>query len=264
MLDFIKNLLQIGEFKIAAYIISGVISSIPFLLIPDRLVVRIGKTPYLTPNWLSIWRTPLAWIAYIIYFLGLHFVGYLIVVEAFMLDRFDGRVAEKRDIENKKDPNHEPPTGKFWEDLNYPGSTPTGKWLDPLGDKLTIPIPMIVFTAMGFLQWYLIVPMLLLELSGTLMRKPFLDMEPFKKLAPYVRAEGASWAGKAKAVAQYVAIFLGMTIHNNWVQVDPKITFWTLIIVNLIALMSILTRLKLTPKIDQLNEEASSAFKHEE
>jgi len=262
MLEFYETLL--GEFKIIIYVLTGIATSIPFLLIPTRLVVRIGKVRYLSPNWLSIWRTPLAWIGYIVYFLGFHFVGFLIVVEAFMLDRFDGRVAQKSDEENKKDPHHKPPTGKFREDLNYIGSTPTGKWLDPLGDKLTIPVPMIIFSSMGFLQWYLIVPMLILEVIGTLMRNPFLKMKQFERLVPYVREEGASWAGKGKVVAQYICIFLGMTLHNNWVPVGSHITIGMLIIVNSIALISIVTRLKTNTKFDKVSDEASSAFKHEE
>lgn len=262
MLEFYQSLP--GQFKIIFYVVTGMVIGLPLLAIPQKTLIKIGKTPYLSPNWLTLWRMPISWLGYMLYFLGYYYLGFSITVFAFILDRFDGKVAAANDLGNKKDPNHQAPTGKFWEDLNYSGSTPTGKWLDPFGDKISVPIPMIIFSITGFLQWYLVVAMLAFEVVGTLIRKPFLPLKPFNRLTPYIRAEGASWAGKIKVVAQYVAIFLGMTIHQKWVEVDSRITFSTLAIVNLMAVISIATRLKTNTQFDKANEEASSAFDHKE
>ncbi|MCC7196591.1 CDP-alcohol phosphatidyltransferase family protein [Candidatus Peregrinibacteria bacterium] len=262
MSDFYESLP--GQFKIMIYLISGMLIALPILAIPHRFLVRIGKTKYLSPNWLSIWRTPIAWIGYTMYFHGYPYQGFCVVVLAFILDRIDGKVAAAYDEENKKSDAPTTPTGKFWEDLNYLGSTPTGKWLDPMGDKITVPIPMIVFSIMGYMQWYAVVTMLCLEVIGTLIRKPFLPLWPFRLIESYVRGEGASWAGKVKVIAQYVCLFLGMIIHQKWVEVDSEITLTTLVTINLMAIISILSRLKTHAALDEVADKATSAFNHKE
>lgn len=252
-----------GQFKIIFYVLSGMAISLPLLMLPHKWMVRIGRTPYLSANWISILRVPFTWVGYLLYFLGYAYEGFCIVCEGFMLDRFDGKVATAGDEENKKDPNFPAPTGKFKEDLNYPGRTPTGKAIDPIGDKLTILIPMIVFAAKGYLNTTPVIVMVCLEVIGSLIRWPFLQLKAFDHLRPYIRGESASWVGKIKVVAQYVALFFGMTLHQKWLEIDAQIILTTLITIDILAAVSIISRLKTNTKFDEVNDEANTAFEHD-
>lgn len=64
-----------------------------------RMLRWLGKIPYCSPNWLSLWRIPLVWAGQYIYLTanGDHnrlFIGLMLTVASLTLDRLDGKMAK--------------------------------------------------------------------------------------------------------------------------------------------------------------------------
>jgi len=232
-----------GEIKMALYMASGLAVGMPLLAIPKKLLARMGKLPYLSPNWLSIWRLPLTWIGYGLYFTVSPFAGFCIVVFSFILDRLDGRVAVA--LDELKDPN-------------YPGKTKTGEWLDPLIDKLTVPPVLVIFWYQGILIWWLTAIMVGSEIAGTLLRPPF------NLFRNHVRSASASGIGKIKIVLQYACILMCLPLDQHWMDFPTDLPNIVLALCGGLGILSIASRLRLNKKLDATVDEVTTNFDHKE
>jgi len=114
---------EIRDFEFIRFIGWGLFEAMSILLIPPFILKWVGRQRFGSPNWLSVWRLPITWTGYVIFFCLDPFIGFMVAVGGVTLDRIDGKVAKLLGLE-----------------------TETGKWLDPLIDKLTIP-PLILWMA---------------------------------------------------------------------------------------------------------------------
>lgn len=108
----------------------------------------------LHPNAVCCWRTGMAMIGLLLYFLtGHENIAIIIFTFAAMLDGIDGVIARKCGLGSK-----------------------LGEWLDPLCDKLTYLPPLIGFAYKGILSVSLIWVMVVIELFGQFLARRLLDM----------------------------------------------------------------------------------------
>lgn len=238
-----------GQFKMILFLLSGLAIALPLLAIPKKVLARIGKIPYLSPNWLSFWRLPLTLIGFGIYFLVDAFIGYCIIVFAFTLDRLDGKVAVA--LDELGDPR-------------YPGKTAKGEWLDPLIDKLTVPTPFIVFSMKGMLVWWLVGIMIVSEIAGTVIREPLLSWKLLSGLRKYVRKQGASGIGKTKIVMQFSCLLICLPLDQGWMDVPLGLTNVTLALSCVLGILSVVSRLQLNSKLNAAVDDVTNEFNHNE
>ncbi len=238
-----------GEFKTIAYILSGLAIGLPLLAIPKKVLGRIGKLPYLSPNWISFWRLPLCWIGFGLYFSSHPFPGFCLVVFSLVLDRLDGKVAVALDELN--DPLH-------------PGKTEMGKWFDPLIDKLTVPVPFVIFSYKGLLIWWIVAIIIASEVIGTLIRKPIIDWKAFSWLTSYVRKQEASGIGKTKILMQFSCLLICLPLERGWLTFSTNIANVALGLTSAVGILSVLSRLQLHKKLNAAVDEVSDGFHHNE
>lgn len=187
----------------------GLAVAIPFLIlgIHKPLLKAIGRLPGLAPNWLSIWRLPTVWGGYFWYRGYDAYIGFCVIVIGFMLDRMDGKVAEAHGDEVVEFPD-------TFDELNHPGKTKIGSWLDPLMDKVTIVPILLHCCAKGELWMSVGIFILVIEVLGTITRPPF-NIKLCK-----LRQVSAGWAGKSKFSAQVATLIVYMPVDQGWSRMD--------------------------------------------
>lgn len=127
-----------------------------------------------------------------------------------------------------------------------------GEWLDPAVDKICI-LPLFIYLAYkGFLIWPVVVPVILVDLFGTLMRRPFIDIDLrlFRGLKSNIREGKASAMGKTKFIWHFVTLLLLMPVSLGWLTVKQQnlsliIADITLGLGLLAGILSVLSRLYL-------------------
>jgi phosphatidylglycerophosphate synthase len=232
-----------GEITMALYLAIGLVVVLPFLVIPRKVLARMGTLPLLSPNWLSIWRLPITWIGYGLYFKVSPLAGFCVVVFSFIMDRLDGKVAAALDELN---------------DPRYPGKTETGKWLDPLIDKLTVPPLFVIFWYLDILNGPLTCFMLAGEIAGTLIRPPF------NLFRNHTRTSAASGIGKIKIVLQYACLLLCLPLHMRWMAYSA---WWPNVVLGLCGIagvLSVASRLKLGKHAEKAVDNVTANFNHNE
>lgn len=232
-----------GEITMALYLAIGLAVVLPFLVIPRKILARVGKLPLLSPNWLSMWRFPITWIGYGLYFKVSPLAGFCVVVFSFILDRLDGKVASALDELN---------------DPRYPGKTETGKWLDPLIDKLTVPPLFVIFWYLGILNGWLVGFMLASEIAGTVIRPPF------NMFRNYTRTSAASGIGKIKIVLQYACLLLCLPLHMRWMDYSRWWPNVVLALCGIAGVLSVASRLKLGKQAEKAVDNVTANFNHNE
>ncbi len=229
------------EFKPLFYLAVGLIIGLMLLGMPEKVLQKTGKLPGLSPNWITFWRLPATMIGYLIYFRMNVFIGYCIVVFACVLDRMDGKVANA--LANLNDPQH-------------PGKTETGQWLDPLIDKLTFLPPIVFFWWKGIFIGHFVAVMIAAEVSGTLIRRPFSLFENS------VRTNSASGFSKLKALIQLFCLLTCLPLDQHWMNYGTMVPNTLLGIAMVMAILSVIARLKLGKKTEKIVDSLTGAFQH--
>lgn len=263
-----------GELKTFVYLTVGLAIVIAMLAVPRSTLAWLGSKRFLSPNWISIWRLPVFYIGAGLYWSDFTFVGYCVVVIAFVMDRLDGKVADVLEevelviivypgrMEGEKEWKYK---WRCWKvALYHPGRTKEGASLDAFIDKLTV-IPMLaVFAIKGILSPYLIVAMVLIEVAGTLIRPPF-DFA-----LQYVRNGRATFVGKVKFLLQGLALVGGFIVEQKFLAF-PSISFrWFqtsslnlfLFVVLILSILSVFSRLDLGKKLNRLVDWLTSILAH--
>ena len=235
-------------------------------LIPSRLLEKFGR--FISPNMLSIIHTPIVWIGYAIYVHGWVYAGLSIVVFGAILDRLDGKLAAILD-KKYKDVKRKPPE-TFWEALWYKGGSGWGKVIDPAADKFAI-LPIYAYIAYiygsvalahnleGHVDWMLLLGTILIgatilvDILGIVIR-----MNYFKSL---VKSKGATWAGKTKALCQWIWLLFYMIDDQEWIpQYKLEFSYWLdlfLIVVLSLGIISLIT------KVISWGDSLTKKFKHD-
>lgn len=244
-------------------LVTGVIIAVGMLATPHSLLRKLGRISGMSPNWVTLWSIPFTWCGVALYFNDVT-VGFHLVVFGLTLDRLDGKMAAAGEPCEREDP---PPTTvrgrlrRFWEELNHPGRTETGKWLDPLADKLKIPVPLLLLGMAGFVPLYYPVLILVFEFISTIMRPPF-------RLIPesWQRGTAATGVGKLKVTFQFMVFILVWVEGTAWLHVPGWLIHATFILALLFGIMSVASRLRFPPGLKwlaRLVDRFTRLFSHE-
>lgn len=139
---------------------------------------------WLHPNWICVWRTNIAFIGMLFYFLSSNFYltlgGISLFVVAIILDGVDGLVARHCRLE-----------------------TEFGQWLDPFCDKLIYLIPLLIFAYKGYLWVKLVWLLVIVEIVGQFIVRKILQRSNLPV--------GANYIGKIKAVVCFgLVVYCGL------------------------------------------------------
>ncbi|MBN2095938.1 CDP-alcohol phosphatidyltransferase family protein [Candidatus Peregrinibacteria bacterium] len=210
------------DIPIVYYVLTALVIVILLLWVPSKewlkrmgsicILIPIGKLGRklrpLAPNWVTILRFPVVWAGFITYLAGHAYTGFCIMVFGVALDKLDGNIASACGSK----PTSFPDT---WDELNHPGRTAMGAWLDPFIDKITVLPIAICFCVWGNLWAPFIGVMIGVELIGTLMRHPFNLGEGWQ------RQTSATWFGKIKFTLQYTTLLAYLPVDQGWVPPSP-------------------------------------------
>jgi phosphatidylglycerophosphate synthase len=205
------------------FICAGLAIVVPFYRIPERILRWIGTKPLLSPNYITLYRIPLSYLAYYVYFCQSAFTGYCLVVFAYACDALDGRVA------------------RALGHLN-PDKEKIGEWLDPLADKVTLPVLMVLMAWRGHLSWPILVTMIIIETGSQALR--------LNALKPWVRGAKAKAVGKIKFIAQGFCLIACIPYDQHWVAVTVNVPNWLLCTAMIAAGLSVVSRLKVHRRFD--------------
>ncbi len=249
----------------ALYVLVGGLLLLAIFYLPERFLLCLGH--YISPNWVSVIHTPIALIGYFaLYRNGYLFWGVQLIIFGAALDRLDGRLASTLDTHAK--PTEVPKT--FWEKLNYKGGSPLGKIIDPLMDKLAV-LPIYIAVAIRFVMgselaqenlrfWllsfgaFVIALIIIAELFGQILRMDYFDKWRHKK------DNGATWAGKVKALAQWIWLIFFPIWDQGWLSEARWIylLFLNLLLTGILGLAC----LSVLSKIRPLKESWTKTFSH--
>lgn len=247
------------------YLIAGGLMLLALLRLPEKAVLRIGK--YVSPNWVSVLHTPIVWIGYFaLYKNGYLFLGLELIIFGATLDRLDGLMATVLGKHNEA-----PLPRDFWGQMNYRGGTPTGKIIDPLMDKFAV-LPIYLDAGYRFFSglngssetWLvafvtagivLIGLMLLAELVGQLIRLDYFRKWRRKK------DNAATWAGKVKALAQWIWLIFYPIWDQAWLEDDYRGGFILFMNIFLLAIV-VLAVISVLSKIRPIRESWTKIFSH--
>ena len=242
----------------------GLAIAILMLVMPRHLLRWLSRLPGLSPNWVTLWSIPLMWAGVSLYFTGSTRAGFWLTVFALMLDRVDGKMATQGEPFVWTGATPRTPAQRrrrFWRELNHPGSTEVGKWLDPLADKLKIPIPLLYLGWIGLVPWGYPAAIIVFEILGTVMRPPF-QLVP----AHYQRGTAATAVGKLKVMFQFTTLIVLWADGWSWLVVQPWLYHLLLSLALLFGVMSVLSRLNFTGRWAWLNkamDRFTRAFSHQ-
>ena len=222
MNDLLSAGKTIFNIPILYYVLTALTIIILLLWVPSKqLLKKIGSICFLipigklgkklrplAPNWVTILRFPVVWAGFITYLAGHAYTGFCLMVFGLALDKLDGNIASACETKTRSFPD-------TWEELNHPGRTKMGEWLDPFVDKFTI-LPILLYFCIWKELWAPFVGIMVgVELIGTLMRHPFNIGEW------YQRQTGASWFGKMKFILQCTTLLVYLPVDQGWVPSSP-------------------------------------------
>lgn len=196
-----------------------------------------GFRPF-APNWLTAYSVLITLWGYKVYQTHTAF-GVWIAVFGAMLDRLDGKMAfalgqtlsspltwtqgmmnqvfgeatdEQKIIRNRRLGYAKTWVGRLWIEMNFPGGTDLGKVFDPFGDKLKSLTIMFCMADQGFLSPWLVGLLVIPELAGTVIRRPFYYFQRF------TQDSKATAVGKYKVVIQWITIILCIPYQKHWID----------------------------------------------
>lgn len=236
------------ELKSAAYLAIGLAVALPLLFIPKKALQSISQMPGLSANAQTIWRIPVVWLGWTLMFAyGQHLFGYILAVFGLTMDRVDGKTAKAMmEMRNPRVPHNED----------------VGKVIDPLADKLTFLPPFFVFAWQGIVPWWLVTPLVSLELLSTLMRRPFHLLISYQKTEKE-KKDHATGIGKVKVLFQFLTLLVCGPITFGWATFSPWIPGTLLAVTLVLGLLSILSRMSLRGRSKELSGKLTDAFSHE-
>jgi phosphatidylglycerophosphate synthase len=220
--------------KMLIVIWAGLTILVPVYFIPVSWLRIIGLTPALSPNCITLYRVPLSYLGYWVYFQTSSFWGYCLIVLAYTLDALDGKVARALGPLNPDKPG-------------------LGEWLDPLCDKVTVPPFMVMMAYSGLLNWWGMSVLIAMEVVGTVIR-----LDVAKHL---VRGIKANALGKIKFAAMSLCLLACVPAHQHWIR------SYALVLPNLfltIALfadgLGIVSRVKIHQRFDAVMDRVNSSL----
>lgn len=220
------------------FFFSGLLILLACYTFPRKILAWAAHRPLFAPNCITLWRLPLAWIGIAMFFDSHPEAGCNLIVASLGLDKLDGVAARA--------------TGKvappiigfatwrhFWRELTFAGISTTGKWLDPLVDKLTI-LPVLTFFGLrGYVPLSAVIVMILIELFGTYLRANA------KQMKIKVKETAASGFGKVKVALQIATMFLCLCYDQRWLVSHSWILDLTTIAALIFAVLSVVSRMSL-------------------
>lgn len=235
-----------------AWVLSGLVLALILLAIPKRALVWLSaRAKWFTPDFITVGRLPFVYIGYVMLFSDygnwLVYVGFLLIVFGQTLDRLDGKLADANDASGIP---------------GLVGSTERGKWLDPLADKLSY-LPLFIWViVLGILPSWLVMIMIVIEFFGTIIRKPFNQMVPFKRLSTITRGDQATGVGKFKVYLQAITMIACIPYFMHWVESPlwiPQVLFGG---ATVMASLSVLSKIHINNDVDALTDLLTSLFSH--
>lgn len=162
------------------YLFAGLLLVIPYI-IPNSLMFTI-KSFGVTPNLISLKGLIVGWLGIGALAIDWYEVGFLLLACSFSLDIADGLFARTFPLDARL----------------------SGQWFDPLCDKLKI-IPLFCFLVWkDILIWWLVAPVVILEVYGILSRPPFSRLTGKLDGSKKIYVASTAW-GKAKHHTQVIA-----------------------------------------------------------
>jgi phosphatidylglycerophosphate synthase len=232
-------------------------------------IVLFGEWRPLSPNWITAYSLIISLVGIAFFFAGSPALGVSVAGFGAMLDRLDGRmahvlarvvpdprkwtrklgvlVATGTDHDDLHDyvVRDDTPLGRWWFEMNFGGGTDLGKVLDPGADKVKTLVLLVAFSYAGLLAWWLVLILIVPELLGTLIRRPFY------LLSHHQKEPRATAVGKWKAVVQWVVMIICLLFYQGWFTdgISPARQWWicngVLAFSIALAIMSVGSRLKL-------------------
>ena len=254
MSDFFLSLWQgIVHIPLVYYVLTALAIVIVLLWVPSkRRLKRLGSICFLipigklgrklrplAPNWVTILRFPVVWTGFGIYLAGHAYTGFCLMVFGVALDKLDGNIASAFGNKSSSFPD-------TWEELNHPGRTKMGAWLDPFVDKVTILPILLYFCIKGELWLPFMGITIAVELIGTIMR------HPFNLGRQWQRQTSATWFGKMKFILQYTTLLAYMPIDQQWVP-DSPIPNSILGLAMVFSILSVFSRIGFRGKLRWIN-----------
>ncbi len=231
-------------------------------IVPKFVWKKLAHVRGLSPNWMTLWGVPITWAGFILYFWFDSYSGLLTIVFGLVLDRIDGKMA-------KLNPSYVriglPPITLrdhwrwFRRELDQPGGTETGKWLDPLADKFKIPPFILLMAFMGYFSVSMAIGIILIAIVSTIMRPPF-------QLIPdrYLRGNAATGFGKLKVTAEFSSMILVLPLHQGWIQFPLWYLDVTLGATLILGILSTISRLRFKNEVaNGVIDGVSEAFRHD-
>ncbi|MFH2105374.1 MAG: CDP-alcohol phosphatidyltransferase family protein [Parcubacteria group bacterium] len=204
------------------------------LFLPEPWLRKIGEI--CSPNWISIGRVPIQWIAFLLDIYLVKMWTIWLVAGSLLKDSLDGLVA-KAGPEAEKHPidgSWRQSWAQLMAQLNWNGTSQSGKWLDPFCDKITVPLMLLVLGGFHRRRLLLLaIPIMLIDIFGQLMRPP-LQIIPNE----YIKGTAATWVGKTKFVCQCVSFLSTLVWLRPWLGrvIGELDAYGQVVIINVIYL----------------------------
>lgn len=228
-----------------AFIIGSCVAILLIVAFPMSLLRKLGGIVFLrfrpfAPNWITFYSIPITVCGiYLWLFQGESVWGMSIAIFGAFLDRIDGRMAyamgetlplpetwivndkgevfadvtdRKGNTENKKIGIAQSALGKWWIEFNWRGGTDLGKVFDPFADKVKSIYIMVCFVFLGLLNPWIVGAMVIPEIVGTLMRRPFTFLKK------WIHSGRATAVGKWKVILQWTALVLCIPYQEQWIH----------------------------------------------
>lgn len=206
-----------------------------------RWLTPVLRIWWLSPNMVTSARVVLYWGGFGLLFRSV-VVGVAVMSLAVVLDFLDGMIAKMRDRLN---------------DPQFPGTTLIGKWWDPLADKATLVLSLILFAPQVWQVWAIAA----VETLGTFLREPFLSFRSLFWLRRLMRSKAAATGiGKAKFVGEALAVGSAICVTQGWAAIIYVEVFGTLTLI--LAVGSVLSRFDLGRAWNKNVDRFTSAVRH--
>ncbi len=223
-------------------LVIGLIQCVSILIIPKRTLAAWSTKPYLSPNWITFWGFAFYWAGAVLFFCHQHMVGFQLGVTGCILDVIDGKMAKAMT---------EAGIPRTAEDIAF------GKRIDPLADKGRV-LPTLVYMAWSHaIEVWLVIAIIGIDLLGTLMR------HPFSLGGDYTRGESATWIGKIKTLTQMFGLIAVLPVILRWTH-DARIANTLFSIALVLGVLSVLSRIRLHPRIDEVVDHVGENFTHKD
>ena len=234
------NLLSGSPWGVKMLVYGGTVLLLYFALyaIPLSWLQRFGKWPGCSANWVTLYRLPITWVGIAVYLTYKGYWGFTITVFGYLLDFMDGRIAKAQQL--LKDPK-------------FPGVTEKGKVLDPAIDKGCVVPHSILLALTGLFSVVPCLVMAVIELTGTLIRPPFIKLK-WRWLRPIkrrIRRSDATGVGKVKMVVQCTTLIGTVPYTLGWWSSGTQWMTWVIWGIVILAAASVASRLRFHKLVDE-------------